>query len=237
MSVSRKNKSMKKSSKSRKNIKSSRKTRKNIRKMRGGRKGRRNMKGGVDHTQEDKINTTNEFNIFIDNINKNENYEEEELEMADKINDTVALDSLNLYPNFFTRINLSNNTNLINRHNLIIISKLLSNPTNKHLIDLELANCFSNNTEIDLKLFITALGNNKSLKYIDLSNNKLFDLKKPPFITALYENISKHKKLEHIKIDDHIITKQEFLSKYKKQPKNTTPISNTRYLFQNDETL
>jgi hypothetical protein len=238
MSVSRKNKSMKKSYKSRKNIKSSRKTRKNIRKMKGGRKGRRNMRGGKinDYEIDTKIQTTEEFNKYIESIYKNDNFDdnEENLEMSKMINHTVDLNILNNHSNFFTRIDLSYNINLINKTNLDNICELLKNTIN--LKDLFIARCFNDNIDNfeNFKLFVKALGNNKSLEYIDFSDNKLLNtsnnLQK---MYEMYMNIAKNTNLNNLNVHfDEMITKKEYLKRlYEDIIRYITNHNNTRNIL------
>jgi hypothetical protein len=226
MSVSRKNKSMKKSSNSRKNIKSSRKTRKNIRKMRGGRKGRRNMKGGYNKL-EHIINNTKDLDKYIEDIVKNDPDDEEELDMSKMLknnNSSIKLDIFirdkndkNDVLNFFSGINFSNNPNLIDIHNLKIMSTVLK--YNQNLQFLDLVNCFNDNTDNfeNFELFINQLrSKNKTLQVynklesIDLSNNKLFKLDgNLPRLYFMYAGIFESN-LKKINIDNDSLKPEDY---------------------------
>ena len=191
MAVSRKNKSMKKSSKSRKNIKSSKKTRKNTRKMRGG--------------VNPMIIGTDEFNQFLNGCidSKDKEVQDACLNVTDNLlfDNNIDLSGL-LNQKICDKLkNLSLDNHQLSDANMEIITEFLTK-TNA-LENLELEACYN---QQNLPLFIDfmhAIGENKTLEFIVLTgNDKFLNLENMENLYHMYINIKKNKETTEYIITD-----------------------------------
>ena len=223
MSVSRKNKSMKKSYKSRKNIKNIksiksikniRKSRKNIKKMRGAALNNAVMKVVSSNYAEN--GSTKGFNEYIDYCVNYDEYIDKSQLLCATIMPNLIMPNTDLSYILNDKVcntieNLSFNNNQLNKSNMETISEFLIKTKKLKVLGLE--NCYNKNDIYCFINFMNALGENTTLERIDLSNNVNFLCIKDEGeedndevvlhilnFYYMYINIQKHKKLTHIMI-------------------------------------
>jgi hypothetical protein len=197
MVVSRKNKSMKKSSNKRKNGKSNRKTRKNIRKM---------LRGGVNYNEyydnENVIVDTDTFKQVLDlciKNNKSKLYKCLQFENHEVFSDDINFSYL-LNDKLYETLELLNLDNhKLTKDNMNIISEFLTKSKKLHTLSLQ--NCFTTSEFEDFAMFFNAIGNNNTLKKLDITHNEeMFNINFEKGY-YMYVNLEKNKSLETIKLD------------------------------------